>query len=37
MRLSADIVSYEERLKSFDWFVAEIELEYSKEDIINIG
>ena len=29
--------SYEERLKSFDWSLAELELGYLKEDIINIG
>jgi acetyl-CoA synthetase len=37
MRLLPDIVSYEERLKSFDWSLAVTELGYVKEDIINIG
>jgi acetyl-CoA synthetase len=32
-----NIGSYEERLKNFDWSVAENELEYSDGDIINIG
>jgi acetyl-CoA synthetase len=32
-----NIGSYEERLKNFDWSVAENELEYRDGDIINIG
>ena len=32
-----NIGSYEERLKSFDWSLAEKELEYRDSDIINIG
>ena len=33
----SNIGSYEERLKNFDWSVAENELEYRDGDIINIG
>jgi acetyl-CoA synthetase len=33
----SNIRSYEERLKSFNWSLAEKELEYQNEDIINIG
>jgi acetyl-CoA synthetase len=33
----SNIGSYEERLKSFKWSLAEKELEYQNEDIINIG
>ena len=33
----SNIGSYEERLKKFDWSVAENELEYRDGDIINIG
>jgi acetyl-CoA synthetase len=32
-----NIGSYEERLKNFDWSLAENELEYSEGDILNIG
>jgi len=32
-----NIGSYEEQLKSFNWSLAEKELEYCKEDLINIG
>ena len=30
-------ISYEERIKDFDWSVSERELEYKKGDIVNIG
>ena len=33
----SNIGSYEERLKNFDWSLAEKELEYRPGDIINIG
>jgi len=33
----SNIGSYEERLKSFNWSLAENELEYNKDNIINIG
>jgi len=33
----SNIGSYEERLKNFDWSIAEEELEYRKGDLINIG
>ncbi len=33
----SDIVSYEERLKNFDWSVSENELEYINGNVINIG
>ena len=33
----SNIGSYEERLKNFDWSLAENELEYRDGDIINIG
>jgi len=33
----SNIGSYEERLKTFDWSLAENELEYKDGDIINIG
>ena len=32
-----DFVSYEERLKNFDWSVSEKELEYKDGSVINIG
>jgi acyl-coenzyme A synthetase/AMP-(fatty) acid ligase len=32
-----NIGSYEDQLKSFNWSLAEKELEYCKEDFINIG
>ena len=37
MTSASNIDSYEDRLRNFDWAVAEKELEYSKGDIINIG
>jgi acetyl-CoA synthetase len=33
----SNIGSYEERLKSFDWSLAENELDYHSGDVINIG
>ena len=33
----SNIGSYEERLKNFDWSLAENELEYRDGDVINIG
>ena len=33
----SDFISYEERLKDFDWSIAEKELEYKYGDVINIG
>ncbi len=33
----SNIGSYEERIKNFDWSIAEKELEYQKGDVINIG
>ena len=33
----SNIGSYEERLKKFDWSLAETELDYSEGDVINIG
>jgi acetyl-CoA synthetase len=33
----SNIDSYEERLKNFDWSLAEKELEYQHDNIINIG
>ena len=33
----SNIISYEQRLKDFDWSIAEKELEYEKDGIINIG
>jgi hypothetical protein len=32
-----NIDSYEEQIKSFEWPLAEKELEHVNEDIINIG
>src|SRR5512133_466040 len=37
MKSASNIGSYEERLRNFDWSIAEKELEYRKGDIINIG
>lgn len=37
MSSASNIGSYEERLRNFDWSIAEKELEYRKGDIINIG
>lgn len=37
MTTASNIGSYEERLRDFDWSIAEKELEYRKGDIINIG
>jgi len=37
MTTTSNIGSYEERLRDFDWSIAEKELEYRKGDIINIG
>lgn len=33
----SDFISYEERIKNFDWSIAENELEYPGRDKINIG
>ncbi len=33
----SNIGSYEERLKNFDWSIAESELKYEKDGVINIG
>jgi len=33
----SNIGSYKERLKNFDWSLAESELEYMDGDVINIG
>jgi acetyl-CoA synthetase len=37
MASASNIGSYEERVRDFDWSIAERELEYKKGDIINIG
>src|SRR5512133_2120236 len=37
MTTASNIGSYEERLRDFDWSIAEEELEYRKGDLLNIG
>jgi hypothetical protein len=33
----SNIRSYEERIKNFDWSIAEKELDYQSGNVINIG
>ena len=33
----SNIISYDERIKNFDWSIAEKELDYQPGNVINIG